>query len=50
MHKTLINIIITIIAVLILWSIWGYFGYRVEQAGYSVVKKADGYEIRNYPA
>ncbi len=41
--------IIVILVILILWSIYGYFGSRVEQAEYSVVKKARGYEIRNYP-
>lgn len=39
-----------IVTILILWSIYGYFGSRVEQAEYSVIKKGDGYEIRNYPA
>lgn len=43
-------LLIVIFTVLILWSIYGYFGSHVEQAEYSVLKKADGYEIRNYPA
>lgn len=38
------------LAVIILWSLYGYFGSRVEQAEYSVVKKAKGYEIRKYPS
>lgn len=38
-----------IVLILVLWSIYGYFGSRVEQAQYSVIKKAKGYEIRNYP-
>lgn len=41
--------LITIIVVLVLWSAWGYFSSRVEQAEYTVIKKADGYEIREYP-
>lgn len=39
-----------IIIILIIWSIYGYFGSHVEQAEYSVIKKGDGYEVRNYPA
>lgn len=38
-----------IIALLIIWSLYGYFSSRVEQAKYSVLKKAADYEIRNYP-
>jgi hypothetical protein len=41
---------VTVFILLILWSIYGYFGSRVEQAEYSVIKRVDGYEIRNYPA
>lgn len=40
------------IAILILlgtWSVWGYFSSRVEQAQYTVLTRADGYEIRDYP-
>ncbi len=51
-NGTLIHMKITlfvILVLLILWSIYGYFGSRVEQAQYSIVKKANGYEIRNYP-
>lgn len=39
-----------ILILLILWSVYGYFGSRVEQAEYTVLKKAKGYEIRNYPS
>lgn len=39
-----------IVAIIILWSVYGYFGSRVEQAEYEVLKKANGYEVRNYPA
>lgn len=39
-----------ILAVLIIWSLYGYFSSRVEQMRYTVIKKAEGYEIRNYPA
>jgi hypothetical protein len=38
-----------IVAILIIWSLVGYFTSNAEQAKYSVIKKADGYEIRNYP-
>jgi hypothetical protein len=45
---------ITMLAVLIvlmaLWSLWGFIGSRVEQADYTVVRKMNGYEIREYPA
>ena len=43
-------ILITLVVVMVLWSIWGFFGSRVEQADYTVVKRMDGYEIREYPA
>jgi hypothetical protein len=36
------------VLLIILWSIWGYLSSNVEQARYSVLKKADGYEIREY--
>ncbi|MFA7252671.1 MAG: heme-binding protein [Candidatus Paceibacterota bacterium] len=47
-----INLIILsiIVGLLIIWSIVGYFTSSAEQAKYSVLKKADGYEIRNYSA
>jgi len=41
---------IVILSILIIWSLVGYFTSNAEQAKYSVLKKADGYEIRNYPA
>jgi len=44
------KILLVIVVVLILWSILGYFSSNVEQAEYSVLKKANGYEIRQYPA
>ena len=43
-------ILYAIVVIVILWSLYGYFGSRVEQAEYSVIKKANGYEIRNYSA
>jgi effector-binding domain-containing protein len=33
-----------------LWSSYGYFGSKVEQAKYTVLKKENEYEIRNYPS
>jgi len=45
----MLYIIITILVIALIWSIWGYFGSQVEQAEYSVVKKMNGYEIREYP-
>ncbi len=36
------------VLIIILWSVWGYFSSDVEQARYSVLKKANGYEIREY--
>lgn len=50
MHKNMINTIIVLVVIIGLWSIWGFFGSRVEQLDYTVVKKMDGYEIREYPA
>ncbi len=43
-------VLIVIVAVVVIWSLVGYFTSSAEQAKYSVLKKADGYEIRNYPA
>lgn len=50
MHKNMITILITFIVIMALWSVWGLFGSRVEQADYTVVKKMNDYEIREYPA
>ena len=44
------TILLIVIAVVILWSVWGYFSSRVEQAQYTVLKEADGYEVREYAA
>jgi hypothetical protein len=46
----MITLLIALVAVMALWSIWGFFGSRVEQADYTVLKRMDGYEIREYPA
>lgn len=46
----MINTIIVLVIIVGLWSVWGFFGSRVEQADYAVVRKMDGYEIREYPA
>ena len=46
----MITILIAFIVIIALWSVWGLFGSRVEQADYTVVKKMNGYEIREYPA
>lgn len=47
--KKMIYVIVTFVAVIGLWSVWGFFGSNVEQADYTVEKKMDGYEIREYP-
>lgn len=44
------KIFLVIVAICIIWSLVGYFTSHAEQAKYSVLTKADGYEIRNYPA
>lgn len=49
-NKIMIHTLIALVVILALWSIWGFFGSRVEQADYTVVKKMNGYEIREYPA
>ncbi len=41
--------IFALVAIIVLWSAWGFFGSRVEQADYTVMKKMNGYEIREYP-
>ena len=46
----MIYTLIALVAIMALWSLWGFFGSRVEQADYSLVKKMNGYEIREYPA
>lgn len=46
----MIYVIIAFVAVIALWSVWGFFGSHVEQTDYTVVKKMNGYEIREYPA
>ncbi len=48
--KFFLIVLIIIIALIIIWSLVGYFTSNAEQAKYAVLKKADGYEIRNYPA
>jgi peptide-methionine (S)-S-oxide reductase len=50
MYKIMTNTIIALVVIIALWSIWGFFGSRVEQADYTVVKKMNGYEMREYPA
>lgn len=42
--------LIIIVCALIIWTLVGYFTSGAEQAKYSIVKKADGYEIRTYSA
>jgi hypothetical protein len=42
--------LLLVVAIIVIWSLWGYFSSRVEQTEYTVVRKANGYEIRNYPA
>ncbi len=48
--KISLIILATVTIILILWSLAGYLTSNTEQAKYSVIKKANGYEIRNYPA
>jgi len=49
-NKIMINALIAFVVIIGIWSAWGFFGSRVEQADYTVVKKMNGYEIREYPA
>ncbi|MEI7741987.1 MAG: heme-binding protein [bacterium] len=46
----MMNVIIALVVGAVLWSAWGYYGSHVPQAEYSVVKKMDSYEIREYPS
>ncbi|MFZ2149923.1 MAG: heme-binding protein [Minisyncoccia bacterium] len=48
--KIYLIVLIIIVALIVIWSLVGYFTSNAEQAKYSVLTKADGYEIRNYPA
>ncbi len=48
--KIYLIIAIIILSILVIWSLVGYFTSNAEQLKYSVLKKAEGYEIRNYPA
>ncbi len=48
--KIYLIILLVLVALVIIWSLVGYFTSDTEQAKYSVLKKADGYEIRNYSA
>jgi len=47
--KIYLTILLISVALIVIWSLVGYFTSNAEQAKYSVLKKADGYEIRNYP-
>ena len=42
------KIFLIVLVFCVLWSLWGYFSSNVEQARYTVVRKANGYEIRTY--
>lgn len=44
------KILLVVVVIVILWSIYGHFSSRVEHAAYLVLKKADGYEVRDYSA
>lgn len=49
-RKKMIGTFVAVAGVLVLWSVWGYFVSRVEQADYVVLRRADGYEVREYSA
>lgn len=44
------SVLVAVVVIFVLWSLWGFFGSRVEQMDYTVEKKMNGYEIREYPA
>lgn len=48
--KIYLIVLLIIVGLIIIWSLVGYFTSNAEQAKYSVLKKAQGYEIRDYPA
>ncbi len=48
--KNYLVVLLIIVGLIIIWSLVGYFTSNTEQEKYSVLKKADGYEIRDYPA
>lgn len=43
-------ILIGVVVVLVLWTLSGALSSNVEQAEYTVLKKGNGYEVREYPA
>lgn len=47
--KNMIYIITSFVAIIALWSLWGFLWSNVEQPNYTVVKKMNSYEIRQYP-
>lgn len=49
-HMNYIYIACGAVGIIALWSAWGFVGSRVEQADYTVIRKMDGYEIREYPS
>jgi hypothetical protein len=50
MNKNMLGSLVVLAVIVALWSVLGFFGSRVEQADYTVVKRMNGYEIREYPA
>ncbi len=46
----MLSFLLTLIVVVFLWTLWSLFSSKVEQAAYTTTRKADGYEIREYPA
>jgi hypothetical protein len=48
--KTMPQLILIAVVIIILWSLSGYFSSRVEHSQYSVLEKKHEYEIRLYPA
>ena len=43
------QVLIVVVGIIALWTLWGYLSSNVEQAVYTVITHADGYELRAYP-
>ena len=43
-------LLVALVVIGVAWSLWGTVSSRVEHTPYTVLKSADGYEIRSYPS
>ena len=43
-------VFLSVVTIIIIWSLWGSVSSRVERTPYTVLKSANSYEVRLYPA